>query len=260
MKNVLITGGTGTLGTEIVTQMINDSIHQVSILSSQKSYSPPQSHITHGNLATNEGLYEALENTDIIIHCASNPKDALNVDLAGTANLLNAINKNKKPHLIYISIVGVDKSAYPYYNIKAKVEKMIAESGVPFSVLRTTQFHNFVLSMIQSFPFSNGHLMVPKGMRFQSIDIKDVANRLIKLTGEEPSGLLPDMGGPEILGIREMVMDYQNVFGKNDTLEIAVTNNERHNLFRTGINLCNLNIDGKITWEQFLHRQFNIYI
>lgn len=258
MKNVLITGGTGALGSEIVTQMINDSIHQLFILSSRKSYLPPPgSQVIHGNLATNEGLYEALANTDIIIHCASNPKDAMNVDFTGTANLVKAINKNKKIHLIYISIVGVDKSAYPYYNIKAKVEKMIAESGITFSVLRTTQFHNFVLSMIQSFPICNGHLMVPEGMRFQSIDIKDVANRLIKLTDEEPSGLLPDMGGPEILGIREMVMVYQNVFGQSDILKVAATDNERHNLFRTGINLCNLNIDVKITWEQFLHRQLD---
>ncbi|HUZ58534.1 MAG TPA: NAD(P)H-binding protein [Hanamia sp.] len=255
MKKVLVTGGTGTLGSEVVKQLLFQQYH-TSVLTSRQNPSLPQGcRICNGDLAKNTGLREALQNADIVIHCASNPKSPLETDVRGTRNLMDAIDKNKTHHFIYISIVGIDKSNYPYYKAKSVVEKIIEESGIPFTILRTTQFHNLVLSLIQSFENNDGTILVPSGLRFQSIDVSEVAGYLVAIAKEKPGGLLPDRGGPEILTIEEMTKDYLDFLGRQDALHIKPLESERFDLFRSGINLCPYNKSGKITWKEFLLKQ-----
>ena len=106
MKNVLVTGGTGLLGKEVVDQLLTIN-YGVTVLSSKKNAIVPAGvQLVKGDLASNRGLQEATENADIIIHCASNPKDTQSVDIKGTQNLLNAVNKDKTLHFIYISIIA----------------------------------------------------------------------------------------------------------------------------------------------------------
>lgn len=252
MKNVLVTGGTGTLGREVVNHLLRLR-YETSVLTSRQNVSMPQDYrIFKGDLEKDTGLDIALKNADVIIHCASNPKNSLKVDVEGTRNLLKAINRNKTHHLIYISIVGVDKSDYPYYKVKVTVEKMIKECGMPFTILRATQFHSLVLNIITSLQIANGGIIAPEGMRFQSIDVKEVASCLVELVKEKPAGLLPDRGGPEVLRIDEMISDYLNVFRLNYTLQLQKIKNERNDMFSSGVNLCPSNKYGKITWKQFL--------
>jgi uncharacterized protein YbjT (DUF2867 family) len=252
MKTILVTGGTGNLGQEVVNQLINKN-YRVSILSSQQN---PVFHqaveIYKGDLGENTGLAEATADADIIIHCASSPKDPQKIDIEGTCNLLAAINKNKTQHFIYISIVGVDKSDYPYYQAKHKVEKMIAESGVPFSILRATQFHSFIYSIIKSFASDDKSIQVPQGMHFQSIELKEVAARLVKLAEDTPAGLLPDAGGPQVLSIEDMVLAYLKIKGLHQLSRPIPIANPRYNLFRSGVNLCPANTVGFIAWDEFL--------
>jgi uncharacterized protein YbjT (DUF2867 family) len=258
MKKVLVTGGTGTLGKAVVHRLLNLN-YEVNVLSSrQNSLLPPRAKIINGNLATNTGLYEATHKQDTVIHCATNAKEPQIIDVKGTANLLEAMKDNQTPHIIYISIVGVDKSTYPYYQAKAKVENMITESGISFSILRATQFHDLVLQIIQSFDNKTEAIQVPAGMQFQSIDVQEVAYHLVELVEKKTEGLLPEIGGPEVLNIEAMVNTYLKVLGRKNSTETKAIKNELYDLFRSGINLCPANIYGRITWEKFLHRQFNI--
>jgi len=256
---ILVTGGTGTLGQSVVHQLLAQH-HQVCVLSSQQNPSLPKGiHIFKGDLAANAGLREATENAAIIIHCASNPKASQKTDIDGIHNLLGAIEKNRAQHFIYISIVDVDKSTYPYYGSKRTVEKIIAESGIPYSILRTTQFHNLVLNIIQQFTSNSNNriIQIPQGMRFQSIDVNEVASLLIELVKTAPAGLLPNAGGPQVLTFEEMAQAYLDVFKRTDVLQPMPVEGERFDLFRSGINLCPENVCGRITWEEFLHHQFD---
>ncbi|HEY5328100.1 MAG TPA: NAD(P)H-binding protein [Mucilaginibacter sp.] len=257
MKTILVTGGTGNLGKEVVHQLINKS-YQVSILSSQQNLEFDKAvEIFKGDLGENTGLVEAMADADIIVHCASSPKDPQKIDIEGTGNLLAAIDKNKTRHFIYISIVGVDKSDYPYYQAKYKVEKMIAESGLPYSILRTTQFHSFIYNMIKSFVSDDNSIQIPQGMRFQPIELKEVAVRIVQLVENGATGLLPHTGGPQVLSIEDMVLSYLNIFGLHQIFQPMPIGSPRYDLFRSGINLCPANAVGLTTWEEFLGRQFD---
>lgn len=252
MEKVLVTGGSGTLGREVVDKLLSQQ-YETSILTSKENTVMPRGcRIYIGDLEKNTGLKEALENIDIIIHCASNPQNSLKVDIEGTKNLINATNRNRISRIIYISIVGVVKSDYPYYKTKVAVENMIKECGIPFTILRTTQFHNLILNIINGLERINGIINVPEGMKFQSIDVGEVAGYLVEMISEDDCGLLQERGGPEILGIEEMVKSYLEVSGLKNTFKLCEIKNERNDMFSSGINLCPSNNFGKITWRQFL--------
>jgi uncharacterized protein YbjT (DUF2867 family) len=257
MKKILVTGGTGLLGKEVVTQLRTLN-YEVDVLSSKENAKVSEGvGLIKGDLATNKGLTEATENADIIIHCASNPKDTQHVDIDGTRNLFNAINKDKTRHFIFISIINVDKSDYAYYQTKVTVEKMIAESGIPFSILRTTQFHNFVLTILQSFDKNNGQIIIPDGIRFQPIEVKEAAALLVELAQKDPAGLIPGIGGPEVLKFEEMVKIYLKTLHRNDEVKTEHLESEEYERYRSANNIWPFNIYGNITWEKFLKGHFN---
>ena len=254
MKKILITGGTGNLGKQVVDLLLLHKEFEVNILSSRaNAHSSDNVKIFKGDLANNVGLANATEEAEIIIHCASNASNFKQVDIDGTYNLLNSLNK-KIRHFIYISIVGVDKSSYPYYQAKHQVEKMIAGSGIPYTVLRTTQFHSFVLAMLQPFieNKTNGVIKIPPGMIFQSVDIKEVSKKLVEISLEEATGLLPDFGGPDILSFENMCQDYLRIMKLEGIIEPADIEGARYELFRTEVNLCPHNVFGTITWQKYL--------
>ncbi|QMU30811.1 SDR family oxidoreductase [Adhaeribacter radiodurans] len=253
MSNILVTGGTGTLGKRVVEYLLNNEDLQIYVLTSKENPGlPAQCQTITGNLAANTNLKTALNDIEIVIHCASNPRNPQKVDVEGTNNLLNALNRSKINHFIFISIVGVDKTDYSYYQAKFKVEKMIKESGVPFSILRTTQFHNLVLNIIHSLEQSQSHIVVPSGLQFQSVAVQEVADRLGALVKENPAGLLPDMVGPEVLTFEEMVKIYLNNQGQNKEVKLLPLEGERINLFRSEVNISSSEIKGTIRWKQFL--------
>jgi uncharacterized protein YbjT (DUF2867 family) len=258
MKKILITGGTGNLGRQVVGFLLLHKEFEISILSSRSNtHSSNNVKIFKGDLVNNIGLAHATKEAEIIIHCASDARNFKQVDIDGTLNLLNSLNK-KIRHFIYISIVGVDKSNYPYYQAKHEVENSIAGSGIPHTILRTTQFHSFVLAMLQPFieNKTNGIIKIPRRMKFQSVDITEVAKRLVEISMEKASGLLPEFGGPEILSFEEICRIYLNIIKSEDIIEPADFEGIRYELFRTGVNLCPDNIFGKTTWQEYLKDKF----
>src|SRR5690606_40293414 len=114
--------------------------------------------------------------------------------------LIDAARRQGAPHLIYISIVGVDKIPYGYYQRKLAVERLIEASGLPYTILRTTQFHtlpDMALNVLTKVP---GVAALPRGLRVQPIDVGEVAERLADLAlAGGPAGRVDDMGGPEVL-------------------------------------------------------------
>lgn len=256
MNSILITGGTGHLGQKVADSLVAVG-QKPGILSSKKGLSDKRNMTYYaGNLADNEGLNEAVHGMNIIIHCASNPRNFQAVDIEGTKNLLSAISHQSIKHFVYISIVGVDKSNYPYYQAKLKVENLLAESKLPYSIVRTTQFHHFVLNMIQNLIRENvsnpSILKIPKGLKFQSIATQEVAELLAKISLGEPRGLLPDFGGPQILSFEEMTTSYLEACQLSQRIQPEMTSEIRHELFRSGVNLCPDHTFGKETWNAFL--------
>lgn len=260
MNRILVTGGTGHLGNLIV-QSLNKKEYPVRILTTKHVHQTENSvEYLQGDLAGNSNLETAVKNVDTIIHCASNPRDFDNVDIRGTKNLLNALERKNIKHFLYISIVGVDRRDYPYYVAKSKVEQLIAGSHLPYTILRATQFHSFIINLIQQILHENAAeksvINLPDGMYFQPIDTPEVAELAATLALNQPKGLYPDVGGPEVRSFSSLADSFFQRKGDKRQLKFIPTDNVRYNLFRSGINLCPNNSFGKMTWENFLQHNY----
>lgn len=191
MSKILVMGGNGTLGQAVVARLLARH-HTVRLFNHHASSSvSPEVEVCVGDLAQGSGLSAAVAGMDAIIHCASNFKaEQPRTDIDGMRALVQAASTNgRRPHLVYISIVGVDQSTYKYYVTKRAAEALIEEGPLPWTILRAAQFHDLVWKLLQSFGIDKrSEISVPQGMQFQSIDHREVADRLVTLVEQGPCG------------------------------------------------------------------------
>ena len=142
---ILVTGGSGTLGRGVVARLLAAG-HQVRVLSRRPrpAGGTATAEWVTGDLLCGDGLAGAVTGVEAIVHCAGDPRRP-RVDSNGTRNLLRAARAAGAPHLVDISIVGVDRVPYRYYQAKLQAERLIQASGLPWTILRATQFHQLVL-------------------------------------------------------------------------------------------------------------------
>src|SRR4029450_13540665 len=107
----------------------------------------PASRRTGFDLATGVGVADTLAEANVIVHAATNLRFR-RVDLNGTRRLVQILAAaGRRPHLIYVSIVGCDLSPYPYYKTKHACEIVLRQSGLPVTVVRVTQFHTLIAAL-----------------------------------------------------------------------------------------------------------------
>src|SRR5690606_26932960 len=131
-STILVTGATSGPGRPTVARL-RAAGHDVRALSRTSA-----GHVV-GDLRTGAGVAEALAGVDTVVHLATNRR----TDLRDTERLLAAARDAGVSHLVYLSIVGGDRIPYGYYVDKLANEQAIADSGIPFTILRATQFHSF---------------------------------------------------------------------------------------------------------------------
>ena len=205
MSDVLVAGGTGVLGRVVVSELLARG-HDVRVLSRRASsnsrWVPDGARLVTGDLVTGDGLAEAVAGADTIVHSASDPRRFRKADVPGTVRLLHAA-ADSRPHVVYVSIVGCDRIPYAYYQTKVACEAAVARSGLPWTVLRATQFHDLVLTLahLASRP---PVVLAPRGVHVQPCDVRDVAPRLADLVDAGPAGRAPDFGGPQVLSAHEV--------------------------------------------------------
>lgn len=212
-RPVLVTGGTGTLGRALVRTLLDDG-RAVRVLSRREpTRAAPQAvDFVTGDLLTGEGVREAVTGVSAVVHCASDPRHP-DHDLEAAAQLLLAARAAQVPHLVYISIVGVDQVPYSYYKIKHQVEDLVENAGVPWTILRATQFHDLVAAVLGALAKSPV-VLVPDGLLDQPVDVREVARRLADLAVGEPQGRVADMGGPQVLTAAELARTYLSATGR----------------------------------------------
>lgn len=239
MKTALITGGTGTLGREVRARL--EGTADVRVFS--------RSHgdgLFTGDLTTGEGLADAVRGTDVILHLASDGRR----DQRATANLIAAAQANGRPHLIYMSIVGVDRNPFFYYRQKLACERQVEASGLPFTILRATQFHTLVAGLFAAqrrWPV----LLAPK-IPLQPIAPAEVAVRLVELVEAGPSGRVADIGGPQVHWMRELAEAWSAHEGRRRPIWPVWLPGRAFGAFQRGAQLAPDRNDGTVSFERFL--------
>jgi uncharacterized protein YbjT (DUF2867 family) len=194
MTTTLVTGATGALGAPTVTRL-RAAGHDVRALSRRRGPG-----LTTGDLLTGEGIAEAVEGADTVLHLATGPRGR--GDVEATYTLLEAAKVAGVRHLVLISIVGIDDIPLGYYRDKVDIERLVRESGLPCSILRTTQFHSFIEAVFTA--QRRSPVVVAPDFPLQPIAVDEVADRLVELAGSPPAGRAADIGGPEQLGLAEL--------------------------------------------------------
>jgi uncharacterized protein YbjT (DUF2867 family) len=246
VSTVLVTGGTGLLGRAVVARLTTAG-HDVRVLSRTATGSGA----VVGDLATGSGLDAAVAGVDTVVHCASDPRDPGPVDVTGTRWLATAARRAGDPHMVYVSIVGVDRIPLPYYRAKAEAEREVALSGLPWTTLRATQFHEFTADLLERLtrlPI----VLAPQGWRFQPVDVNEVADRLVAAVDAGPAGRLPDLGGPEVLTVAELARAYLAATGRRRPVVPLPVPGRFSAAFRAGADLSPDNRAAGQTFTAFL--------
>jgi len=257
MATVLVTGGTGVLGRELAPRLAAAG-HTVRIMSrgARPAGADPALEWAQADLETGQGLDQAAAGAEVIVHAASSPRRRTwQADVEGTRRLLAAAAGAGTGHFFYISIVGIDRVPFGYYKAKLAAEKLIEEAGVPWSVLRATQFHTLIdmfLHMLVRLPVA----VLPRDFQFQPIDAGEVAERMVQHLAGGPSGRLPDMGGPQVRSFGDLARAWLKARGRRALVLPLPLIGQTAAGFRDGYNCTPEHAEGRITWEEWLSQRY----
>ncbi len=205
VKKVVVIGGTGLIGSKAV-RLLQDAGHEAVVASSRNGI----------NAYTGEGLGKALAGADAVIDVSnmmSFDKQAL-VDFFGTSSrkLTSADKAAGVRHHVVFSIVNADRlAANPYMAGKLVQEEVVASSGQPYTIVRATQFHEFIETLASA--YSAGDSVRVPDIDFQPIAAADVAAALVEAALDEPKNGTVDLAGPERAPFESFVSAYLDAQG-----------------------------------------------
>ncbi|MEP7287212.1 MAG: NAD(P)H-binding protein [Chloroflexota bacterium] len=254
MTRVLVTGGTGVLGREIVSRLLEKG-YTVRIMSRSPRRGTINVEWAQAQMLAGEGLSEALQGVDVIVHAVTDTRLG-KTDVEMTRHLLEKVKVTGVGYFLYISIVGTDKTQFAYHKIKVACEEMVRDSGIPYANLRFAQFHEFIdmiLYTLTRLPIG----FVPMDWKSQPMDAGEAADQVVRVVGEKPLGLLPDVAGPEVLTMKEMLREWQQARGSHTLVLPLPVLSSLSSASRRGLLTSPTAHVGKMTWAQWLERRYS---
>ena len=217
MKIVVI-GGTGLIGSKLVSNLRKDGHEAVAA-------SPD----TGVNSITGEGIAEALKGASVVVDVTNSPSrqdaEVLKFFETSTRNLLTYEAAAGVGHHVALSVVGTDRlSESGYFRAKIAQEKLINESSIPHSIVRATQFFEFLKSLADiSLSGDNVHL---PPVLFQPMAADDVASAVERIAVGPPINGIVEVGGPEEFRVDELVR--RRLASLKDPREVIADPNARY--------------------------------
>lgn len=196
---IAVAGGTGVVGSRTVSA-VRAAGHDAIVLSRS----------TGVDLTTGQGLDAALEGIDAVVDTANvstlSAETATRFFQAATGNLIAAAARAEVPHVVLLSIVGIDRMPHDYYAGKLAQEHVVEAGAVPWTILRATQFHEFAAQLYDRAKL--GPLHVAPRARVQPVAAREVGEHLASLAAGAPQGRAADLAGPREEHLDEMVKAY----------------------------------------------------
>jgi uncharacterized protein YbjT (DUF2867 family) len=203
MKIVVI-GGTGLIGSKVVANLKQKGHEALAAVPN-----------TGVNTITGEGLKEAMTGAQVVIDLANSPsfedKAVLEFFETSGRNLLAAEAAAGVRHHIALSIVGTDRSDNGYFHAKVAQEKLIKTSGIPYTIIRSTQFLEFLRGIVAS--SADGNIVRISPGLFQPIAADDVAAVVAEVALAAPRNGTVEIAGPERAPFNEIVARYLKAVG-----------------------------------------------
>ena len=202
---VLVIGGSGLIGSQVVANLTE--------LGHEAVPASPRSGV---DSVTGEGLADAVAGVHTVVDVSNSPsfddEPVLRFFTTSTKNLLAAERKAGVGHHVALSIVGADRSRDSgYMRAKCAQEELIQESGAPYSIVRATQFFEFVDAIADS-ATDGDTVRLPHGA-FQPIAAADVATAVTRVANSEPLNRMINIAGPEKLGMDDFVAAHLTAAG-----------------------------------------------
>jgi uncharacterized protein YbjT (DUF2867 family) len=138
-----------------------------------------------------------------------------------------------------------------YYRTKLAVERLVERSGLGWTILRTTQFHELVLRLCEA-SAKLPVLLLPGGVSVQPVAVDEVADRLVKLATAAPAGRVPDLAGPQVRSFRDLARAYLRASHRRRLLLPVWLPGATFAGYRRGGHLAPDRAVGRVTFEQFL--------
>lgn len=275
MTTIAVVGGTGQAGRAVVREAAARG-HEVRVVSRRRpaDLEPGATHHAVDLLDDDEArvagaLAAAFDGVEAVVDTSNGmPPAAQAVFTAGARRVADAAGRAGVGRVVVLSIAAVDRSDYGYYRAHAEQERVYATGAVPATVVRATQFHGFLDLFFgrdsRLGAWSRlGLLPYPRGCRFQTIDLRDVARALVDAAeGADPLGVAPStgpsgaptatVGGPQVLDARAMAGSWRRAHGSR-RLPVAVPlPGPLGEFFRAGRNLVPDAASGTITYDEWL--------
>ncbi|MCF6387127.1 NAD(P)H-binding protein [Mycobacterium sp. MBM] len=205
---VVVIGGTGLIGSKVVS-MVNRRGHDAI----------PASPSSGVDILTGEGLAEALTGADVMVDVSNSPSfedgPALDFFTRAADNLLAAARAAGVSHYVALSVVGTDRlQDSGYFRAKLAQERLIRDGGIPFTIVRATQFFEFVGRIAES--AAEGEVLRITSAPCQPVAAEDVATAVAQAALAAPARDIVEVAGPERIGLDELV-----------TLQLRATGDDR---------------------------------
>jgi uncharacterized protein YbjT (DUF2867 family) len=215
---VVVIGGTGLIGSKVVAKL-NEHSHEAIAAAPN----------TGVNTLTGEGLAEALSGAQVVVDVANSPSfedgPAWDFFTTATGNVLATAESAGVSHIVALSVVGTDRLlASGYFRAKNAQEQLISEAAVPFSIVRATQFFEFVGRIADS--ATDGDTVRISSARIQPMAADDVATAVARTAAGQPVGGILEVGGPDRYPLDDLVR--ARLRASNDTRRVITDPQSRY--------------------------------
>ena len=246
--SILVTGGRGTFGRLLVPAL--EALGADVVITTRSDAAGPSRRTL--DLTGPDISPSLFEGVSTVVHAATNPARSEKVDVDGTKRLLAAAAMADVEHVVYLSIVGIDDHPFPYYRAKLQAERYIEGAGLGHSIVRATQFHEFLARI-----FATGPVTVRfPGLEFQVIDGAAVAERVAQIAIGPPVGRAPDIGGPQAETMQHMAETWKRVSGSRKPIVPIPVAGKIARAFRERRHFTPNRLEGSRTWDEWLRSQY----
>ena len=247
-RHPLVTGATGTLGKRVAPAAVAAG-HQVRALSRRDRTDDSGTDWRRGDLLAGTGVDDAADGVEVVVNCATQPTG--DKDVKSVENLIAAARRAGVDHIVHVSIIGIDRIPLPYCKTKLRVERTLEASEHRSHRAARCPVPRIDRDELRDPAFSPV-LWPLRGVRFQPVDTRDVAARLVELADAEPSGRVADIGGPAVHPHADLARMFVAARGSRRGVVRAPVPRRIVAGYRAGANLAPDNAVGTIGFKDYL--------